>query len=259
MTDKQLAGRQAAPVRDALVVIPTYNERENIELIVNRVLDQSERVDVLVVDDGSPDGTGAMADALAAKNDRVTVMHRSGKQGLASAYLQGFDRGHARGYRYLFEFDADGSHPADRLPAMLDELDRGADLVIGSRWVPGGATENWPLSRQLLSRGASVYARFLLRSKVRDITAGYRGFRASALQEADLSRLGSSGYCFQIEVAWLFERNGFRVVEVPITFRERELGASKMSGSIIIEAMWRVLAWGIGYRARGAVKLVTRR
>lgn len=253
-------GRHAAPIsRDTLVVIPTYNERENLETILRRVLAQSERVDVLVVDDGSPDGTGELADELAAQDDRITVLHRTGKLGLASAYLQGFEIGHERGYAYLFEFDADGSHPAERLPAMIEELDGGADLVIGSRYVRGGDTENWPLSRQLLSRGASIYAGVLLRSKIRDITAGYRGYRAAALREVDLGGVGSAGYCFQIEMAWMFERLGYRVVEVPITFRERELGASKMSSSIIFEAVWRVLAWGIGYRARGVVALTTRR
>ncbi|MDJ1372340.1 polyprenol monophosphomannose synthase [Gulosibacter molinativorax] len=238
-------------VRDILVIVPTYNERENIETVVGQVLDASTRVDVLIVDDGSPDGTGQIAESIAAQTSRVTVLHRSGKQGLASAYLEGFDVGHERGYRYLFEFDADGSHPADRLPALIDELDGGADLVIGSRWVPGGATENWPLNRKLLSRAASLYCRFALKSDIRDITAGYRGFRASELRKFDLAPVRSAGYCFQIEMAWMFERVGKRVVEVPITFAEREFGTSKMSRGIIIEAFWRVGSWGLGYRARG--------
>ncbi|MGO1544627.1 MAG: polyprenol monophosphomannose synthase [Gulosibacter sp.] len=249
-------GKHALPgaehsTRDILVIIPTYNEAENIETVVANVLEASDRVDVLVVDDGSPDGTGALVDAIAAQTTRVRVMHRGGKQGLATAYLQGFEYGHERGYDYLFEFDADGSHPAQRLPALIDELDGGADLVIGSRWVPGGATENWPLSRQLLSRAASVYCRVLLRSDIRDITAGYRGYRAEELRKFDLSPVTSAGYCFQIEMAWMFERVRKRVVEVPITFVERELGQSKMSRAIIIEAIWRVASWGAGYRARG--------
>lgn len=241
----------SAMPRDTLVIIPTYNERENIEAIVGKVLRASDRVDVLIVDDGSPDGTGEIADQIAAETERVRVMHRTGKQGLASAYLQGFEVGHEHGYRYLFEFDADGSHPAERLPALIDELDGGADLVIGSRWVPGGATENWPVSREALSRMASVYCRMTLKSKIRDITAGYRGYRASELRNFDLTPVGSAGYCFQIEMAWMFERVGKRVVEVPITFVEREHGQSKMSTGIITEAMWRVTSWGLGYRARG--------
>ncbi|KAB1644800.1 polyprenol monophosphomannose synthase [Gulosibacter chungangensis] len=249
-------GKHALPgydgnVRDTLVIIPTYNERENVESIVGKVLRASNRVDVLIVDDGSPDGTGEVADRIAAQNERVKVLHRTGKQGLASAYLQGFELGQEHGYPYLFEFDADGSHPADRLPALIDELDGGADLVIGSRWVPGGATEHWPLSRKLLSRAASVYCRLALKSKIRDITAGYRGYRASELRKFDLAPVGSAGYCFQIEMAWMFERVRKRVVEVPITFTERELGQSKMSRDIIVEAMWRVTSWGLGFRTRG--------
>ncbi|NLT25819.1 MAG: polyprenol monophosphomannose synthase [Microbacteriaceae bacterium] len=249
----------ASRERDALVVVPTYNEAENIELVVGDLLEISDRLDVLVVDDGSPDGTGALADAIAAREPRVTVLHRAGKQGLASAYLQGFELGHERGYRWLFEFDADGSHPADRLPAMLAELDAGADLVIGSRWVDGGGTRDWPASRELLSRAASLYSRTVLKSRIHDLTAGYRGFRAEALRALDLSSVASAGYCFQIEMAWLLERTGHRVVEVPIIFTDRALGTSKMSQRIILEALWRVTAWGLGYRARGAVLLLTGR
>ena len=248
-----------APARDALVVIPTYNEAENVERVVADVLAVSDRIDVLVVDDGSPDGTGAIADAVAACEPRVMVLHRAGKQGLASAYLQGFELGHERGYRWLFEFDADGSHPAERLPAMLAELDAGADLVLGSRWVPGGGTRDWPASREVLSRVASLYSRLLLRSKVRDLTAGYRGFRAEVLRGLDLSGVRSAGYCFQIEMAWLLERTGHRVVEVPIVFTNRALGDSKMSGRIVTEAIWRVAAWGLGYRLRGVEHALTGR
>lgn len=232
----------------ALVILPTYNERENLETIVRRVLDADSRISVLVVDDASPDGTGEIADALAARDERVTVLHRAGKLGLGSAYLEGFDIAIARGFDYALEFDADGSHPADRLPACLDALDDGADLAIGTRWMPGGRTENWPLHRQLISRGAALYTRALLRSELRDPTAGFRGYRTSTLAEVDLSDVRSAGYCFQIETAWMLERRGYDVVEFPITFIERELGASKMSLGIVIEALWRVLAWGVGSR-----------
>lgn len=256
---QETAAAPRTAVRDALVIIPTYNEAENIRHVLESVLDASPRVDVLVIDDGSPDGTGAIAERFAQDEERVAVLHREGKQGLASAYLRGFELGQARGYRYLFEFDADGSHPAARLPALIDELDGGADLVIGSRWVPGGATENWPVQRQLLSRSASLYCRVLLRSRVRDITAGYRGYRTDSLGGFDLGPVGSTGYCFQIEMAWMFERLGKRVVEVPITFVERRLGQSKMSRSIIIEALWRVTSWGLGFRARGLAYRLTGR
>lgn len=235
-------------VSSALVIIPTYNERSSLAEIVRRVLAADARVSVLIVDDNSPDGTGEIADELAAADERVRVLHRAGKLGLGTAYLEGFQIAIERGFDFAFEFDADGSHPADRIPVMLDLLEQGADLVIGSRWVPGGRTENWPLNRQILSRGASIYARALLASDIRDITAGFRGYRTSALADAPLDQIHSTGYCFQIEMAWLFERTGHQVVEVPITFTERELGASKMTTRIVFEAVWRVLAWGIGYR-----------
>lgn len=244
----------------ALVILPTYNERENLDMIVRRVLSADPRIEVLIVDDASPDGTGELADELAAREPRVSVMHRAGKLGLGSAYLAGFAHAIAEGYDYAFEFDADGSHPADRLPACLDVLDNGADLVIGTRWMPGGRTENWPIHRQLLSRGASIYARVLLRSKLRDLTAGFRGYRTAALADTKLDRVRSAGYCFQIETAWMFERRGYDVVEIPITFVERELGSSKMSKAIVIEAVWRVFFWGLGSRladvsrAAGAVR-----
>lgn len=243
----------------ALVIIPTYNERESIDAIIARVLDADDRVDVLVVDDASPDGTGALADAIAAREPRVTVLHRAGKLGLGTAYLEGFRIALDRGYDAALEFDADGSHPAGRIPAMLDELDRGADLVIGSRWVPGGRTENWPLDRILLSRCASIYARTLLRSRIRDITAGFRCYRAEVVRAILDARISSNGYCFQIEAAWLAERLGMTVVEVPITFVERQEGASKMSRAIVVEAVWRVFAWGLGAWMRDAHDLVPAR
>ena len=237
-------------MRRALVIIPTYNERESIDAITARVLAADDRVDVLIVDDASPDGTGDLADAIAARESRVTVLHRAGKLGLGTAYLEGFRLALDRGYDVAFEFDADGSHPPERLPALLDALENGADVVIGSRWVPGGRTENWPLHRNLLSRGASMYARALLRSRIRDITAGYRGYRALVLRDLLAARIRSNGYCFQIETAWFAEGTGRRVEELPITFVERREGASKMSRAIVVEAVWRVAAWGIGSRLR---------
>lgn len=234
----------------ALVIIPTYRERDSVESILTRVLAADARVDVLVVDDNSPDGTGDLADAFAARDSRVTVLHRAGKLGLGSAYIEGFRIALDRGYDAAFEFDADGSHPPERLPAMLDALEDGADLVIGTRWMPGGRTENWPFKRVALSRGASLYARVLLRSRIRDITAGYRGYRTDVLRAFDLDSITSNGYCFQIETAWMVERGGYRIDEVPITFTERVDGTSKMSSAIVVEAIWRVAAWGIGARLR---------
>ena len=238
----------ASPVRDTLVVVPTYDEAESIEEIAGRILAVSTRVDLLVVDDASPDGTGAIVDRIAEDEPRVRVLHRAAKLGLGTAYLAGFADARRGGYRYVFEFDADGSHPAERIPALITALDRGADLAIGSRYVPGGATENWPLRRELLSRCASIYARTLLQSRVHDITAGFRGYRVECLAEYDLDRVTSTGYCFQVEMAWMFERRGKPIVELPITFVERENGVSKMSRAVVFEAIWRILAWGIGYR-----------
>lgn len=243
----------------ALLILPTYNERDNIESIVARILEADERLSILVVDDGSPDGTGEIADAIAKRESRVTVLHRPGKLGLGSAYLRGFEIAIERGFDYAFEFDADGSHPTNKLSACIDALDNGADLVIGTRWMPGGKTENWPVYRQFISRGASLYSRIMLRSKLRDLTAGFRGYRTTALQESNLHEVKSAGYCFQIETAWLFERLGYHVVEVPIMFVERQVGVSKMSVGIIIEALWRVAAWGIGLRLADLDPRVSRR
>lgn len=230
----------------ALVIVPTYNERENLEGIVRRVLEAHERIDVLVVDDASPDGTGEAAEAIAAREPRARVLRRPAKLGLGTAYIAGFRVAIAEGYDSVFEFDADGSHPPERLPEMLRRLDEGATLVVGTRWMPGGRTENWPLRRRLLSRGAAVYARTLLRSRVRDITAGYRGYRTAFLARRDLDRIRSNGYSFQIEMSWLVERSDERIDEIPITFTERTEGSSKMSGAIIAEAVWRVAGWGLG-------------
>ncbi|MCX8562465.1 polyprenol monophosphomannose synthase [Mycolicibacterium mucogenicum] len=246
------------PSQRTLVIIPTYNERENLPLIVGRVHAARPDVHVLVVDDDSPDGTGQLADELAlADSDRVHVMHRAGKGGLGAAYLAGFAWGLGRGYSVLVEMDADGSHAPEELYRLLDAVDAGADLAIGSRYVPGGAIRNWPRRRLVLSRTANTYARVLLGVKIHDITAGYRAYRHDVLEKIGLDDVDSKGYCFQIDLTWRAINAGFTVVEVPITFTERELGVSKMSGSNIREAMSQVAKWGIRGRldrARGVVR-----
>jgi dolichol-phosphate mannosyltransferase len=243
------------PSKRALVIIPTYNELENLPLIVGRVHAARPEVHVLVVDDGSPDGTGQLADELAlADPDRVHVMHRAGKEGLGAAYLDGFAWGLNRQYSVLVEMDADGSHAPEQLHRLLDAVDEGADLAIGSRYVQGGAVRNWPWRRLVLSKTANTYSRLLLGVDIHDITAGYRAYRREVLEKIDLTAVDSKGYCFQIDLTWRAINNGFKVVEVPITFTERELGVSKMSGSNIREAMVKVAQWGIGGRldrARG--------
>ena len=232
-----------------LVVVPTYQERDNIEQIVARVRHSVPDAHVLVADDGSPDGTGDVADALAAADDHVQVLHRESKQGLGAAYLAGFAWGLERGFDVLVEMDADGSHQPEQLPRLLDAL-RDADLVLGSRWVPGGKVENWPVHRKLISRGGTTYARLALGVPIRDVTGGYRAFRADTLRRLDLHDVASQGYCFQIDLAWRAVQRGLRVVEVPITFVERERGQSKMSGAIVRESLVRVSAWGVAHRAR---------
>ena len=227
-----------------VVIIPTFNEIENLPVIVGRVRASVPEADVLVADDNSPDGTGRKADELAAADDHVHVMHRLGKEGLGAAYLAGFAWALQAGYDVVVEMDADGSHQPEQLPRLLDAL-RDADLVLGSRWVPGGATVNWPKSRQLISQGGSLYSRMLLGVPIRDITGGYRAFRAETLRKLDLHEVASQGYCFQVDLAWRAMQRGLRVREVPITFVERTAGASKMSRKIVVEALWRVTAWGV--------------
>ena len=234
-----------------LVVIPTYNERSNLDSIMHRVVAVSG-VEVLVVDDNSPDGTGELADALAAVDPRVHVLHRAGKDGLGAAYRAGFAWGFEHGFEYLVEMDGDGSHHPDQLPALIAALDAGADLAIGTRWMPGGEVHNWPTSRRLLSRGGTAFARVMLRSHLRDITSGYRAFRATALRSVDVASVASQGYGFQVELAWRIERAGLTITEVPISFTEREGGSSKMSLGIVLEAMVRVFAWGVADRMPGA-------
>lgn len=228
-----------------LVVIPTYNERENLESIVDRLRVAQPDVAVLVVDDGSPDGTGAIADAIASEDERVHVLHRSGKAGLGAAYLAGFAWGLERGYGILVEMDADGSHRPEELHRLLDRSAAGADLVIGSRWVPGGTVVNWPWHRIALSRGGSLYSRIMLGVRVRDLTGGYRAIRADLLRTLLAEDIESAGYCFQVDLARRALRYGAEVVEVPIAFVERERGESKMSGTIVVEALLRVTSWGI--------------
>lgn len=227
-----------------VVIIPTYNERENLEGIVARVRAAAPSVQVLVVDDNSPDGTGAIADRLAAEDDAVHVLHRTGKDGLGAAYKAGFAWALGRGFGNVVEMDADGSHAPEQLPALLAATAE-ADVVLGSRWVPGGAVRNWPKHRQAISRVGSAYARFALRLPARDVTGGYRVFSAEALRRLQLDEVHSHGYGFQVDMLWHANRAGLRIVEVPITFTERTLGASKMTGGIVVEAMLRVTWWGV--------------
>lgn len=232
-----------------LVVIPTYNEAENIELITHRVRASVPAAHVLVTDDNSPDGTGDLADQLAEADDHVHVLHRLGKEGLGAAYLAGFGWGLSNGYGVIVEMDADGSHQPEELPSLLEAL-RSADLVKGSRWVPGGRVVNWPKSREFLSRGGSWWTRLMLGVPLRDATGGYNVFRAATLRGIGLDDIASAGYCFQVDLSWRTLKSGFRVVEVPITFVERERGDSKMSQKIVIEALFRTTAWGIARRVK---------
>ncbi|MEV4613887.1 polyprenol monophosphomannose synthase [Kitasatospora sp. NPDC049258] len=236
-----------ADLGKVLVIIPTYNEAENVERIVSRVRDSVPEVHVLVADDNSPDGTGDLADKIAAEDGNVHVLHRKGKEGLGAAYLAGFRWGIDHGYDVLVEMDADGSHQPEELPRLLTAL-RGADLVLGSRWVPGGAVVNWPKSRLMLSRGGSLYSRVMLDVPIKDVTGGYRAFRKETLLGLGMDEVASQGYCFQVDLAWRAVKSGFKVAEVPITFVEREHGASKMSRNIVVEALWRVTAWGVKAR-----------
>lgn len=229
----------------ALIVVPTYNESVNLEWIVGRILAAQPEVDILVADDNSPDGTGEIADRLAAADPRVHVLHRPSKQGLGSAYRAGFAWGLDRDYDVLLEMDADGSHRPEDLPQILAASAAGADLVLGSRWVPGGGVVNWPTHRRLISRGGTLYARLMLGISVRDATGGFRAFRRDALLKLPLDEVASQGYCFQIDMTRRVLAAGMSVVEVPITFVERERGQSKMSGAIVREALWRVTVWGL--------------
>lgn len=237
------------PLTRVAVLIPTYNERENLPRVVSRVRAAAPEVDVVVLDDNSPDGTGDVADALAAEDSKVQVIHRPGKQGLGAAYLAGFQWAIEQGYDAVVEMDADGSHQPEHLPELL-EAAKDADLVIGSRWIPGGAVVNWPLYRKFLSVSANAYTKVLLGMPVNDATAGYRVYRVSALQRLGLSNVASQGYSFQVDLTWRAVRQGLTVVEVPITFVEREIGDSKMSRDVMTEQFKRITAWGLGHRSR---------
>lgn len=237
-----------------VVLVPTYNERDNLAGLVTRVLQEAPQVDVCVLDDASPDGTGDVADELAAADDRVHVLHRSGKNGLGAAYLHGFTWALEHGYDAVVELDADGSHRPQDLPRVILAAQH-ADVVIGSRWVPGGEVVNWPRRRKALSLGANAYTRIWLGMPVRDATAGFRLYRADALRAIDLHEVASQGYCFQVDLTWRAVRAGLVVVEVPITFVEREHGVSKMSGDIVRESMRRIAWWGARYRGHQALEV----
>lgn len=246
------------PLR-VLVIVPTYNEKENLPLIVARVRAATPDVHLLVADDDSPDGTGRLADHLAADDPHVHVLHRPGKSGLGAAYLDGFAWGSRHGFDVLVEMDADGSHQPEQLPSLLERIEAGADVVLGSRYVPGGSVQNWPKHREVLSRGGNVYTRIMLGIPLRDATGGYRAYRATALEKLGLKDVESQGYCFQVDLTRRAVRAGLRIEEVPITFVERTIGASKMSQSIVIEALWRVTRWGLHSRAEGIGRRVAGR
>jgi dolichol-phosphate mannosyltransferase len=234
-----------------VVVVPTYNEAENLEWVTQRLLRAMPATDLLVVDDGSPDGTGTVADRITATEPRVSVVHRSVKAGLGAAYLHGFAVALERGYDVVGEMDADGSHQPEQLHRLVAALEH-ADLVIGSRWVPGGRVVNWSRWRLALSWGGNLYARTLLGIPVRDVTAGYRLFRATTLRRIDLEGVESVGYCFQADLTVRTLRAGLRVVEVPIEFLERERGESKMDRAVAIESLRRITRWGLQTRLRRA-------
>nr|WP_062527028.1 polyprenol monophosphomannose synthase [Demequina rhizosphaerae] len=242
-------------VTRTLVIIPTYDERESLPRQLDAVHAAAPDVDILVVDDGSPDGTGDWAEERSVADHRVHVLRRTAKNGLGAAYLAGFAWGLDRGYDLLCEMDADGSHRGVDLPALLERASS-ADLVIGSRWVPGGEVVNWPRHRLLLSTGANTYVRLALGLGVHDATAGFRVYRAAMLRRLELDDVESQGYCFQVDMAWRVVRAGGTVVEVPITFVEREVGSSKMSGAIIREALVKVTAWGLAHRVHQLAELL---
>lgn len=258
MSDPTDRAPAAGPVTDrVLVVIPTYDEALTLPETLTRLRAAVPLADVLVVDDASPDGTGELAEAFGARDPAVNVLHRTGKQGLGSAYVAGFRWALDRGYDVIVEMDADGSHLPEELPGLLAALTRdgsggGPALVIGSRWVAGGSVENWPRHRRALSRGGNTYTRMLMGLPVRDATAGFRAYRAPALGAIPLADVASQGYCFQVDMAWRVHQAGGVIREVPIRFVERRLGRSKMSRQIVAEALVRVTAWGIRARARQA-------
>ncbi len=230
-----------------LVIIPTYNESANVRPITARIRAAVPSAHILIADDNSPDGTGAIADELAAADDQIHVLHRRGKEGLGAAYVAGFRWGLAEGYQVLVEHDADGSHQPEYLPSMLERL-KSADVVKGSRYVKGGSTVGWPLHRELLSRGGNLWTRLMLGLKVADATGGFTAWRADALRGIDLDSVEAAGYGFQVDLIWRALRAGFTVAEVPIEFIEREYGDSKMSSAIVAEAMLLTTRWGLRHR-----------
>jgi dolichol-phosphate mannosyltransferase len=227
-----------------LVIVPTYNEAENVELILDRLRASVPTAHALVVDDGSPDGTAEIVEKLATADPRVHLLRRTTKSGLGPAYVAGFRWARANGYAIVVEMDADGSHAPEQLPELLAALET-ADLVLGSRYVPGGAVADWPVHRLLLSRAGNRYTRWALRLPLSDATGGYRAARAELIDQLPFDDVASQGYCFQVDWAWRAVRAGATVREVPITFTERAFGRSKMSGSIVREALVRVTVWGL--------------
>ena len=245
------------PLRRVAVLIPTYNERDTLPLTVSGVRRVVPDADVVVLDDSSPDGTGDVADRLAADDERVHVIHRAEKEGLGAAYLAGFRWALDAGYDAVVEMDADGSHAPEHLPALLAAAAE-ADAVIGSRWVPGGKVVNWPLHRRALSVGGNLYVKALLGMPVNDATAGFRVYRADALRTMGLDDVASQGYCFQTDLTWRAVRSGLTVVEVPITFVERTVGDSKMDRDVMTESLRLISGWGIRHRV-GQVRALLHR
>ncbi len=251
-------GESGASAGRVVIVMPTYNERQNLEIMVGRIRESIPQADLLVVDDNSPDGTGDLADKLAEADSRVQVMHRTEKAGLGRAYVAGFTWALDSGYDLIVEMDADGSHRPEDLPRLLAAA-ADSDAVIGSRYVPGGTVVNWPKSREFLSRGANIYNRLMLGVRIKDATGGFRVYRAETLRKIDLNGIESAGYCFQIDMTLRVLQNGLSITEVPITFVERERGASKMSNAVIVEAFTRVAQWGISARLHGHSAAAPRR
>ncbi|HEX9042409.1 MAG TPA: polyprenol monophosphomannose synthase [Trebonia sp.] len=251
-------GERGAVTGRVVIVMPTYNERQNLEIVAGRLREAVPDADLLVVDDNSPDGTGDLADKIAEADPRVQVMHRTEKAGLGRAYVAGFAWALERGYDLIVEMDADGSHRPEDLPKLL-ATSATADAVIGSRYVPGGTVVNWPKSREFLSRGANLYNRIMLGVRVKDATGGFRVYRAATLRAIDLHGIQSAGYCFQIDMTLRVLQAGLAITEVPITFIERERGTSKMSNTVILEAFTRVARWGIGARLHGRSAAAPRR
>jgi dolichol-phosphate mannosyltransferase len=241
-----------------LVVIPTYNEADNIRSITDRVRRAVPSVDILVTDDNSPDGTGTIADEIAVADDHIFVLHRAGKEGLGAAYKAGFAWAKDKGYDAVVEMDADGSHAPEELTLLLDQL-HDHDAVLGTRYIAGGSVHNWPVRRLLLSRGGNIYIRMALGMPFKDATGGYRAYRMPVLDAINVDTVASTGYSFQVELAWRAHRQGFRVTEVPITFTEREHGVSKMSGNIFKEQLLRVTTWGLQARKDTLLNMVGRK